>query len=67
MTNGRRLAGWFLAAAALGLSVFGLFAWQAVSVRRMDAPAALREFDAVRTSVKGAPIIRRDESGRRAV
>jgi hypothetical protein len=64
MTLGRRVAISVLAVAALGLSAFGLMAWQAVSVQQIDPNGALQEFEAVRARIKGAPLVRRDESGR---
>lgn len=65
MTNGRRVAiSVVLAAAALGLSVFTLTAWQAVSVRQVEPNGALQEFDAIRARMKGMPLVHRDESGR---
>jgi hypothetical protein len=64
VASGKQIAAWVLAAAALGLSVFALLAWQAVSVQQVEASAALKQFEAVRASVKGAPLVRRDESGR---
>jgi hypothetical protein len=44
--------------------VFGLLAWQSVSVQQMQARTALQQFKAVRASIKGAPLVQRDESGR---
>jgi hypothetical protein len=64
MTFSRRVATWVVAAAALGLSLLGLMAWQAVSVQQMDADSALQEFEAVRARMNGVPLVRRDESGR---
>jgi hypothetical protein len=64
MTVGRRVAISVLAAAALGLSVFTLMAWQAVSVRRIEPNDALQEFETVRARMKGMPLVDRDESGR---
>jgi hypothetical protein len=64
MPTGRRVAISVLTAAALGLSMFGLMAWQAVSVQQIDPNGALQEFGAVRARMKGAPLVRRDESGR---
>ncbi len=64
MTIGRRATISVLAAAVLGLSVFGLMAWQAVSVQQIDPNGALHEFEEIRARMKGAPLVRRDESGR---
>jgi hypothetical protein len=55
---------WILTAAALGLTAFAVLAWQAVSVEQADAKGALRQFEAVRGSVNGMPLVQRDESGR---
>jgi hypothetical protein len=64
VTSGRRIAASVLVAGALGLSVFAVLAWQAVSVQQVEARAALQQFEAVRASIKGAPLVQRDETGR---
>jgi hypothetical protein len=64
VTSGRRIAASVLVAGALGLSVFAVLAWQAVSVQQVEASAALQQFEAVRASIKGVPLVQRDETGR---
>jgi hypothetical protein len=63
VASSKRIAAWVVAAATLGLSVFVVLAWRAVSVQQVEANAALQQFEAVRASMKGAPLVRRDESG----
>jgi len=53
-----------LVAASLGLSLFAVLAWQAVSVQQVEATDALQQFETLRASMKGAPLVRRDASGR---
>jgi len=59
------LVGIATGAAAVGLSVFGMMAWRAVSVQRADRSEALRHFDAVRSRLPTTdPLVQRDRSGR---
>ena len=52
-------------AAGVGLSVFGYFAWRAVTVERTDPRQALQEFTAVRDALGPAePMLRVNASGR---
>jgi len=62
--TGRRIAALFGVVTAISLSLFGVLAWQAVSVEPMDGPSALRQFETVRSTIAGAPIVQRDETGR---
>ena len=53
-----------LLAAVVGLSVFGYFAWRAVTMERADAEQALQEFTTVRDTFGGTePMLRVDTSG----
>jgi len=63
VSTGKQIAAWFLTAAAVGLSLFAAVAWRAVNVHWVDTGTALRQFDAVRAGMTGAPLVRRDESG----
>lgn len=64
MASGKRITAWVLIAGALGLLVFAVLVRQAVSVQQVEASAALQQFEAIRASMKGAPLVQRDESGR---
>ncbi len=51
--------------AGVGLTVFGILAYRAVTVERADAPEALRRFAAIRATVGGAaPLLMLDGAGR---
>jgi len=53
-----------LLAALVGLSVFGYFAWRAVTMERANAEQARREFATVRDTFEGTePMLRVDASG----
>ena len=62
--SGKRIAAWVLVAGALGLLTFAVLAWRAVSVQQAEASVALQQFEAVRASMQGIPLVQRDESGR---
>lgn len=62
--SGRRIVAGVLTAAAVGLTILGVLAWQAVTVHQVDANGAMQQFDVIRESMKGAPLVQRDESGR---
>src|SRR4051812_26759786 len=54
-----------LAAASLGLSIFGGLAWRAVTVSRRDATAAAGRFAEIRSHLQDSPaLVQRDASGR---
>ena len=63
MPGARQITAWVLTAAVVGLSLFAVAAWRAVSVRQLESGTALQQFEAVRASINGAPLLRRDESG----
>lgn len=53
------------AAVSLGLSIFGVLAWRAVTVKRANAVAAAERFGIVRSRLSGSPpLVQRDASGR---
>jgi hypothetical protein len=54
----------FVAAAVLGLAVFGMLAWRSVTVAQMDAGGALNNFDdAIALVPTTPPLVQRDGSG----
>jgi hypothetical protein len=63
VASSKQIAAWVFGAAVLGLSVFALLAWQSVTVQRVAASAAVQQFEAIRASMKGSPLVRRDDSG----
>ena len=54
----------FVAAAVLGVAVFGVLAWRSVTVEQMDAIGALNNFDDAKGRVPSTPpLVQRDRSG----
>jgi len=54
-----------IAAAAFGIVVFGVMAWSAVTVERIDEATARARFDAIRASLGDAPaLLRANDDGR---
>jgi len=54
-----------VAAASVGLSIFGALAWRAVTVSNGDATVAVERFGAIRSRLSDVPpLMHRDSSGR---
>ena len=64
MTPPRRILIGFVAAAAIGLGIFGVMTYRAVSVERVDSSEALRRFATIRATLpSGTPLLTLDETG----
>src|SRR5262245_54813695 len=57
--------GILIAAASVGLTMFGALAWRSISIRSANSPEALREFEAIRSGFSTTtPLVERDQVGR---
>jgi hypothetical protein len=70
MTTSKRWGGWrmavalVIAGASVGVSMFGVLAWRAVTIRPADDSEAGKRFEAVRSSLlRTIPLVQRDSSG----
>src|SRR5262245_3631537 len=61
----RAAIGILIAAASVGLTMFGTLAWRSISLRSANSSDALRQFESIRSGFSTTtPLVERDDSGR---